>query len=62
MLSGRDTRLNLSNSLGNVLKKYRLKVYCVNCGANYVTRLLDGTTVRRCKICGSEKINRKRMI
>jgi DNA-directed RNA polymerase subunit RPC12/RpoP len=50
----------MSNSATSVLglvEKYRIKVYCFNCGASYVTRLLKKTRPRKCKVCGSTKLN-----
>lgn len=36
---------------------YRIRVICFNCGAKYVTRLLEKNQARKCKFCGSTKIN-----
>lgn len=45
------------SSIMGMVDKYRIKVYCFNCGAKYVTRLLEKNRTRKCKYCGSTKIN-----
>ena len=43
-------------SIKGLLNRYRVEVYCFNCGANYVTRLLQGQSPIECKVCRSRKI------
>jgi len=45
------------SSILGMIERYRIEVYCFNCGASYVTRLLKNTKPRKCKKCGSIKLN-----
>ena len=43
-------------SIKGLLNRYRVEVYCFNCGANYVTRLLEGMSPIECKVCRSTNL------
>ena len=53
--SKRDLRLN-DISVDRISYRYRVEVRCLNCGAIYVTRLIDSVKPRKCKHCGSTKL------
>jgi DNA-directed RNA polymerase subunit RPC12/RpoP len=49
--------LKNSSSIQSLIERYRIEVYCFNCGARYITRLLDGKSPRKCKYCNSIKLD-----
>ena len=47
---------NNSASIKGLLNRYRVEIYCLNCGASYVSRLISSGGPIECKECRSTKI------